>query len=180
MNSDTLQFSRQGYVVDYLFYALWIVVASSVLVLFGPRREWLDIALLAAGGLIVWSFLEYALHRFIMHGVDPFRRWHREHHDKPRALVGTPTVFSATLIVLLVFVPAFALTDIWKGIGLTLGVLVGYFGFGSVHHAVHHWRPRTGWLRRRKQLHAIHHRLGDRHFGVCTSLWDWVFRTGPR
>jgi cyclopropane-fatty-acyl-phospholipid synthase len=180
INSDTLQFSRNGYVVDYLFYALWIVAASCALVLFGPRREWLDMALLAAGGLIVWSFLEYALHRFILHGVDPFRRWHAEHHDNPSALVGTPTFYSATLFVLLVFVPACALTDFWKGSGLTLGVLIGYLAFGSIHHAVHHWRPRTPWLKRRKQLHALHHRLGDRHFGVSTSFWDRIFRTAGR
>ncbi len=173
-----LQFSTAGYVVDSLFYVLWIVVASGTLVRFGPRREYLAIALFMGGGLIIWSFLEYALHRFVLHGIEPFRSMHAQHHDHPHALIGIPTLVSATLFAALVLAPAVAMTDFWRGTGLMLGIGTGYLAYGWIHHATHHWCPRTRWLKHRKQLHAMHHRARDRQYGVTTSLWDWVFRSG--
>jgi hypothetical protein len=177
MKLFSLQFSKAGYVADSLGYALWVVFASGLLVRFGPRREWLDIALLMGGGVMVWTFLEYVLHRFVLHGIEPFRSMHAEHHDRPHALIGIPTLLSAALFAALVFAPAVAMMGFWKGTGFTLGVVTGYLAYGWIHHAAHHWRPGTHWLNRRKQLHAIHHRARNCHYGVTTSLWDWVFRS---
>jgi cyclopropane-fatty-acyl-phospholipid synthase len=177
MKLFSLQFSKAGYVADSLGYVLWVVIVSGLLVRFGPRREWLDIALLMGGGLMIWTFLEYVLHRFVLHGFEPFRSMHAEHHDRPHALIGIPTLLSAALFAALVFAPAVAMMDFWKGTGLTLGVVTGYLAYGGIHHAAHHWRPSTHWLNRRKQLHAIHHRVRNCHYGVTTSLWDWVFRS---
>ncbi len=174
----SLQFSRAGYVADALFYVLCTLLAAGMLVRFAPRFEWLAIALLAVGGVIVWSFLEYVLHRFVLHGIEPFRSMHAEHHDRPRALIGTPTLFSAGLFAALVFAPAIGILELWEGTGLALGVVAGYVAYGWTHHAVHHWRPSTQWLKRRKRLHAMHHRDRNRHYGVTTSFWDWVFRSG--
>jgi hypothetical protein len=178
MKFESLHFSKAAYVADSLAYALLVVIASTMLALFGPRDEWRAIVLLMAVGLIVWSFLEYVIHRFILHGIEPFRSMHVEHHDRPHELIGKPTLLSGALFVAFVLVPSVAMMDLWKGIGLTLGVATGYLAYGWVHHAVHHWQPGTHWLRRRKQLHAMHHRTGDRHYGVTTSLWDGAFRSG--
>ena len=176
----SLRFSKAGYVADSLVYVLWVVVSSWMLVQFGPRREWRDIALFIGGGLFGWTLLEYVLHRFVLHGLEPFRSMHAQHHERPRALVGIPTIVSAALFAALVFAPAAAMMEFCKGTALTLGVITGYLGYGWIHHAAHHWRPGTRWLKRRKQIHAMHHRAGDCHYGVTTSLWDWVFRTGLR
>jgi dihydroceramide fatty acyl 2-hydroxylase len=68
--------------------------------------------------------------------------------------------------------------DFGEGTGLTLGVVTGYLAYGWIHYAAHHLRPSTQWLNRRKQIHALHHRARDGHYGVTTSFWDRVFRTG--
>ena len=39
---------------------------------------------------------------------------------------------------------------------MTLGVLIGYYGYAFTHHAAHHWRHENAWLRRRKRWHALH------------------------
>ncbi len=52
---------------------------------------------------------------------------------------------------------------------------VGYFAYGLIHHAVHHWRSRSAWMQQRKRLHAIHHRLPHFNYGVTTSFWDHLF-----
>lgn len=48
-----------------------------------------------------------------------------------------------------------------------------------MHHASHHWRADSGWLKQRKCWHALHHHHTERPvcFGVTTSFWDRVFGT---
>jgi sterol desaturase/sphingolipid hydroxylase (fatty acid hydroxylase superfamily) len=41
-----------------------------------------------------------------------------------------------------------------------------------------HWRSSGAWLKRRKQLHGLHHQSGQTgNYGVSTSVWDHVFRS---
>ena len=48
-------------------------------------------ALLA--GLVAWTLLEYVLHRFVLHGVEPFRAWHLAHHRNPTQPIRVPLGF---------------------------------------------------------------------------------------
>jgi sterol desaturase/sphingolipid hydroxylase (fatty acid hydroxylase superfamily) len=64
--------------------------------------------------------------------------------------------------------------------------LTGYFAYAITHNAIHHWRPNSAWLKRRKRWHALHHHRIDspgRH-GVSTEVWDRLFQSvdppGPR
>jgi cyclopropane-fatty-acyl-phospholipid synthase len=164
-----------SYFADFAVYPLGIVCASSFLLRFEPREERLDVAAAIAGGLLGWSFLEYALHRFLLHGIEPFRSWHLEHHRRPRALLGIPTVLSAILVLALVFLPTLVIGNRWVATGVTLGVIVGYLGYAWTHHVLHHWNVYTPWLRSRKRLHRLHHSRHDCEYGVTTSIWDRVF-----
>ena len=101
-------------------------------------------------GLGVWSFLEYATHRFLLHG--PLLRLHLHHHQRPR-----DDKFD------------------WKP-SLIAGVLAGYVVYSYVHSRLHHG-TRLGNLRK---LHVRHHQHPDRNFGVTTLLWDRVFGTLDR
>ena len=175
-----LEHTKAFYYVDFVAYFLIIVLVSGLLISYAPRGEWWHIVLSMAGGLVVWPLIEYTLHRYVMHRLEPFRGWHMEHHRRPRAYICTPTIFSAGMIFTLVFLPTFALGTLWVGTGLTLGITTGYQIFSWTHHAVHYWRSDTGWLRNRKRLHSIHHRLGSNcNYGVTTSFWDKVFSTRP-
>lgn len=170
-----LRHTRISYFADFAVYPAAIFCASVFLVLCAPRAQWLDTGAAVAAGLLGWSFLEYALHRFLLHGPQPFRGWHLEHHRRPRALIGIPTVLSAILLLLLVFLPTLALGNSWVATGLTLGVTIGYLGYAWTHYALHHWRANTAWLQRRERLHLLHHSGAGCEYGVTTSIWDLLF-----
>jgi sterol desaturase/sphingolipid hydroxylase (fatty acid hydroxylase superfamily) len=177
MDLFSIEHSKAAYCLDFALYALAVVVLASFLVWAGPRDERIQIASLAVIGLASWSAVEYAFHRFVLHGLQPFRRWHAEHHERPRALISAPTILSATLIVTLVFLPMLALGNLWLACALTWGVLTGYLAYAITHHATHHWRADNAWLKERKRWHALHHHRIDPPgcYGVTSSFWDHVF-----
>ena len=179
MGLFTLEHSRAAYRADFVVYSSAVALMAGGLLFRGPGA--LRPRMLAAVlcGLIAWSLLEYLLHRFLLHGMAPFRDWHARHHDRPAALIGTPTVFSAALIAAFVFLPALSLLGAWPAAAFTLGVLAGYLAYASTHHALHHWRAESAWLRQRKLGHARHHHPAERPgcYGVTTAFWDHVFRS---
>ncbi|MDY0749032.1 sterol desaturase family protein [Paucibacter sp. R3-3] len=175
-----LEHSKAAYWADFAIYALAIGGTAISLPMLGPRAQWMQMAGSAALGLAAWPLIEYLVHRFILHGMEPFRTWHLHHHDRPTALISSPTALSATLIAVLVFAPAAATTTFWRASALTLGVVIGYFGYAVCHHSTHHWRSRGEWLKERKRWHAIHHRASNGLcYGVTFTLWDRVFGTAP-
>lgn len=175
----TTEHSRMGYLADLVLYAAASGTLGLVLAVAAPQARRLELMAFALVGITIWTLIEYALHRFVLHGLQPFRRWHAEHHRRPGALIGTPTILSATLIVALVFLPAWILGDRWSASALTFGLLTGYLVYASVHHAVHHWRVGFAWLRHVKRHHFLHHRPGAApgRYGVTSAFWDVIFRT---
>ncbi|MDQ2735541.1 MAG: sterol desaturase family protein, partial [Pseudomonadota bacterium] len=146
---------------------------------FGLGQHEVQLAAIVAAGASAWTVLEYAIHRFVLHGLRPFSDWHAEHHRRPSALLCAPTWVSAVLIAGLVLLPALVWMGPLRGGALTLGVLGGYLAYSTMHHAAHHWRPASGWARGCKRRHALHHRDAKRggHYGVATGFWDRVFAT---
>lgn len=161
---------------DFAFYASLVVVFAGVTVASAPVGQgWLALAW-ALAGLASWTLAEYGLHRFVLHGVQPFARWHALHHARPQALIATPTLLTAALFGGLVVVPAWWLLPPWSAAALVLGVAIGYLVYIAMHHAVHHAHLGSAWLRRHKRWHALHHRVGARAcYGVSLPLWDHVF-----
>ena len=176
MNLLTLEHSKLAYRADFALYAAAVTVLAALLLLAGPGEQRLALASLALAGLAGWTVIEYALHRFVLHGLAPFRRWHAEHHDRPTALICAPTILSAAAIVILVTLPAWLLGNLWSACALTFGVLAGYLAYAITHHATHHWHADTAWLKQRKRWHALHHYVGAAGcYGVTSSFWDHVF-----
>ena len=179
MRLFALEHSKAAYVIDFAVYCGASLGLGVLLLSAGPRAQWLDMAALVLLGLIGWTALEYALHRFVLHGLPPFSRWHAEHHKRPTALICAPTVLSASLIFLLVFLPALALGGEWRACAITFGVLTGYLAYAITHHATHHWHTDNAWVMRRKHWHALHHSRfrPPGHYGVTSGYWDRVFNT---
>lgn len=177
MDLFTLEHSKAAYWADFVLYGTSVVVLSAFLLLAGQREQWLEMAVLTLTGLVSWTAIEYALHRFVLHGLQPFQSWHVAHHERPTARISAPTILSATLIVALVFLPALALGGLWRACSFTLGVLCGYLAYAITHHATHHWRANNAWLKRRKRWHALHHHhtLKPGCYGVTSAFWDYVF-----
>jgi sterol desaturase/sphingolipid hydroxylase (fatty acid hydroxylase superfamily) len=130
-------------------------------------------------GLIVWTLIEYLVHRWIYHAIPFFEKFHDAHHDDPTALIGVPSFISSGLIFFVFFVPlAYTVGIVWAG-GFTSGQLLGYAGYMLVHHATHHWslKPGTMLYRARIQHMAHHYHNTPGNYGVVTSFWDHVFST---
>jgi sterol desaturase/sphingolipid hydroxylase (fatty acid hydroxylase superfamily) len=180
MGLFSIEHSQTAYRADFAFYAIGVSSLAVFLTWQGPPSERLDIVLLTILGLFGWSLLEYLVHRFVLHGVQPFARWHAAHHERPMALIGAPTLLTAALFFTVCFMPAWLLGDVWQASALTLGLVAGYLVYGLTHHAVHHWRVGRSWLRQLKLAHALHHhgeRAGERpgRYGVTSGWWDRVF-----
>jgi cyclopropane-fatty-acyl-phospholipid synthase len=177
MGLFTLEQSKAAYRADFALYGAAVLGLTAYVLTSGSRDDRLEGVALAIAGLAAWTGIEYAIHRFVLHGIQPFRRWHAEHHERPAALICAPTLLSGSLITALVFFPALALLGLHNASAITLGVLAGYLGYGITHHATHHWRAESAWLKRRKLWHALHHRQSPEpgHYGVSSALWDYVF-----
>lgn len=168
--------SRLAYVLDFFIYGCLLLVLTGFVA--GDLRyiPWTLAVVLT--GILSWTFLEYVLHRYVLHSIEPFRRWHEAHHQQPRALICTPTIISLSLFVVLLFLPAVLLMGVRHAAQLQLGVLAGYFFYSLTHHAAHHWRGWSYASKRRKTWHAFHHHSTvPICFGVTTRCWDYFFDT---
>src|ERR1022692_3093513 len=86
-----MQLSKTAYYADFAIYAIVLLVLISIAGLsadWAERLKW--VAALTTGGA-TWTFLEYLLHRFVLHRLPIFTAMHAVHHASPRAFVGTPT-----------------------------------------------------------------------------------------
>jgi sterol desaturase/sphingolipid hydroxylase (fatty acid hydroxylase superfamily) len=178
----SLEHSKAAYLTDFILYGIAVTCLLIFLTLSTPLRKLAEVVIFVLAGLFTSTFIEYFLHRFILHGLQPFKRWHALHHARPSALIGTPTILSLTLIVILVFTPAILLGNLLRACALTLGLTGGYLFYTITHHATHHWKANHSWLKERKIWHARHHHV-DAHpvcFGVSTGFWDEVFCSNGR
>jgi len=175
----SLEHSRAAYLADFaLLYGSVAVLAAFLVASDRPERRG-DVAAFAIIGLGSWTLIEYVLHRFVLHGLQPFRRWHSLHHRRQTDLIYAPTILSVSAVTGLAFLSRWMLGDLSRACALTLGLLIGYLAYSITHHAVHYWRSDNAWLRRRKRWHSLHHRPSQPagRYGVTTAFWDHVFRS---
>lgn len=150
----------------------------------------LTILAIVALGLFYWTFLEYILHRWMLHwepekpAYKVIRKCfpsHRSHHDEPmneRKNVKLQLKITVYLsLVYTVFMWLVGLPLSWS-LALNAGVLLGYQSYEYVHVACHHLPMRNWYARILKRHHAIHHHRDETvNFGVTATIWDHVFRT---
>src|SRR6266487_4263250 len=123
-------------------------------------------------GILLWTLLEYLIHRYIFH-YEPKTRIgkrlhfiiHGVHHDYPndaRRLVMPPSI-------------SVPLAFLFYGVFL---LVFGYVCYDMLHYASHHFPMKHGvwlWL---KQYHLRHHYRDDQvGYGISSPLWDYVFGT---
>jgi dihydroceramide fatty acyl 2-hydroxylase len=146
--------------------------------------------LIALGG-VGWTFIEYLLHRFLLHyrPQTPVLRavvealhlgHHREPHDE--AMITVPVYASLPIAAALLGLYRL-MAGGWEVAALLMvGTIAGYLYYEAVHFFIHRGSPRRGWLARLRRQHFFHHfNDQERCFGVTTGLWDGIFGTGtPR
>jgi sterol desaturase/sphingolipid hydroxylase (fatty acid hydroxylase superfamily) len=142
---------------------------------------------LMAVGLLVWTLIEYLLHRFLLHYrpqmpalVAVVEKLHLGHHRDPRdeAKITVPVFASLPIAGGLL-----ALFRLVSGSGemaalLLVGSITGYLYYETVHFWIHCGARRGRWLRQQLANHLFHH-FKDQHrcFGVTTPLWDRLLGT---
>ncbi len=140
-------------------------------------------------GILLWSLMEYLLHRFPLHAkLDGtllkklMAHLHNEHHKRPDEAAVLVTTFAVSF-------PIYTLTCglIWvisHSISLVLelgaGVIAGYLVYEWVHFYTHLLPAKSKLGKFLKKYHmSHHHKDSSRGFGVTTPVWDFVFRTWP-
>ena len=131
-------------------------------------------------GAFVFSFIEYAMHRWLFHAPRSVATAiHQTHHTAPLNALAIPCLCSPAAAFLIWSYLAPAAGEQCAGF-FGSGLLAGYFCYSLAHHLQHSIRIKAlpaQRLRRRWAAHAIHHGSGDRNFGVTSGLWDRVFGT---
>jgi len=180
MRDTTMRLSKTAYYADFAIYALVVAALAGIAESNpeGPARlRWLEVFL---GGAILWTLVEYLLHRFVLHRWRAFTTMHALHHAAPRDFIGTPTWITLGTLWLVFFLPEWRLWSFNAASGLVAGVMTGFLWYGMLHHIIHHGRPRAIalLLTRSAYRHRQHHYSGRYgNFGVTTAIWDHLFGT---
>lgn len=139
--------------------------------------DWSGVVLSVTLGMILFSFFEYFIHRWIFHGrLRIMAEGHFSHHLNPMGYDALP--FFLPAMVLLTLTGIFALLMPAHQVFLMTGTItVGYVVYGLSHFAIHHVHFQTRWVRRWSAHHLIHHRHLQSNFGVTTPTWDILLGT---
>ncbi|KAK9764055.1 fatty acid alpha-hydroxylase [Basidiobolus ranarum] len=140
-------------------------------------------------GILLWTGLEYAIHRFLFHFDDSLPDHpkaflihfllHGVHHYLPMdgLRLVMPPVLSFTLATPLVHL-GYLLFNSGTAEGVIGGTLFGYMCYDLIHYNLHHARPLLDYLRQMKTYHLDHHYKDyEENFGITTMIWDTVFHT---
>ncbi len=148
-------------------------------------------ALSWALGVGTWTWVEYMVHRFILHGVFPdgpgLKRWthvlfdhlHVEHHERPwdgNHINGTikdtgPFLLPAFLLALLL--PPQTL------LAFLSGLAQAYVAEEWIHHSVHFYHFDNAYFRYIRAHHMYHHSRAGKElgYGLTSGMWDVAYGT---
>ncbi len=181
----------------YRFCSFWIFPPLALALVYlasrvEPDRRFGDFFWLFPIGVLIWTLLEYGLHRFVFHIQIPVRNArlrkivnasHLAHHASPRdpsKLLVHPLsglVISAILYGLLSTV----MKSFFSAAGVMLGIWAGFLYYEALHYRVHFSLSPSGFIAGQRRAHFYHHFTNNKRcFGVTSPLWDYVFGTTAR
>jgi sterol desaturase/sphingolipid hydroxylase (fatty acid hydroxylase superfamily) len=193
--SDFLEFfthiTPQAVVIIWTPVIAWLVWRSFELA--PASAALINIPLAFAIGIVVWSFAEYTLHRFVFHFHPKGERmkrlvflFHGIHHAQPqcKTRLVMPPIVSIPLALLFYFLFSLIVGKLFSNPNwvdpMVAGFMTGYLVYDLMHYATHHFPMRWGFLKTLKRHHMQHHfKEPYLRFGVSSPAWDKVFRTLP-
>lgn len=162
-----------------LFFAIVTVPPIATLFLL-INKHWIFQLIAFAGGLFCWTFIEYFIHRFMMHGKEKeeyHKSFHFHHHVKG-------TIFTTNAKRMLYSLGAVTLTCISIFISsyffLFAGIATGLAIYSYMHVLLHKsWASK--WIGGLQKFHMNHH-FGqtEKCFGVTNTWWDRIFNTNAK
>ncbi|XP_054152151.1 fatty acid 2-hydroxylase isoform X1 [Melozone crissalis] len=140
-------------------------------------------------GMVLWSLLEYLIHRFVFHMKPPASNYylitlhfllHGQHHKSPfdSSRLVFPPVPASLVIGFFYGVLRLLLPEV-LGLCVFVGGLCGYVIYDMMHYYLHYGSPKKGtYLYGLKAYHVKHHFEHQKSgFGISTRFWDYPFRT---
>jgi sterol desaturase/sphingolipid hydroxylase (fatty acid hydroxylase superfamily) len=155
---------------------IWSATATTL-------TTWTTVAMFFLG-LVAWTWMEYALHRFIFHTAQGSKfqyTIHGVHHEFPKDKnrLAMPPVVSVSIATGLLFIFKLALAE--YSFACLAGFVTGYAMYLCVHYMIHAFHPPKNFLKTLWTNHSMHHyKDGKQLFGVSSPLWDYVFGTMPK
>jgi sterol desaturase/sphingolipid hydroxylase (fatty acid hydroxylase superfamily) len=176
---NVMQLSKRDYYAEIFVYPPLVLVLA-VAAWCGPHssfhpREPAEIFM----GVVIWTLIEYLIHRAVLHSVPLVKRMHDMHHVSPTAFVGTPTWVSLTGFAVGALLPLWWLTGLEAAGSVTAGLMLGYFWYLVVHDAVHRWPLDRKSIHYAAKLRHMRHHFGggEGNFGVTVAVWDRLLGT---
>lgn len=186
-------------ILDFLSRVTWWVVPIIYIpmiaffihvALYVNDIPYLKFALFFALGVLIWTFMEYSLHRWAFH-FEPKNKTqerilflvHGIHHDYPqdsKRLVMPPSV--SLILAVITYSILYGITSVFGATYLIpaifAGVVSGYLYYDMVHYSQHHMHITSAYYKDLKEYHMKHHYTEpDLGFGISSKLWDYVFKT---
>lgn len=138
-------------------------------------------------GILLWTLLEYLIHRFIFHydgknnHIKKFSSLvHGTHHAYPNdftRLVSPPLILIPFLALLSI---SYFLIFGKHFLSIFTGTFLGYLFYDFIHYSLHRFNHKNRIFKYLKRYHFTHHYFdGNNFFGVSTPLWDRILRTKP-
>jgi len=172
-----------------IFYTLYVALVLAIALT--TTHPWTAVAFFSAGCLI-WTFVEYLFHRYVLHGRFPARDGiigrflherldplHWDHHARPFDGNHISGELKDLLPLFFVAAPCSFLFPVHTAPVVLAGAVQGYVFEEWVHYALHFSKSRFPLFRRLKKYHLYHHSPQgiDKGYGITTRLWDGVFDT---
>jgi len=139
--------------------------------------------LLFCTGWIVWTWVEYNYHRFVLHTKTggwktSTSQTHRHHHTDPAQF--ETTLLHRVLLFIFSCVFIYIAYQLNNYFTLFSGLFWGWTAFCYIHYLLHiKWTK--NYIPRHHEFHIAHHcKYTDKCFGVSVMWWDVLFGTVPK
>lgn len=178
MNTNTKNYSTP---IQFSFFMSGLILSGVFALAFLYKDTAAYFIFLFFGGWLCWTFVEYAVHRFLLHELivpgkkDSFH--HHEHHINPQNI---KVSFSHRALALILGVGivwiALRINSIFS---IFAGFFVGFLMYSFLHYLLH--QPNCRFiLPKIQRAHILHHTTNpDQGYSFSTILWDWLFGTLP-
>lgn len=172
--------------VNPIHLFIYVLPIIAIITTFMTRND-MSFSLLAfALGVIYWSYLEYAIHRYLYHTnfknklvnyfVGSFHLYHHSNLKDHRVLNSgllmvlfvTPTVVSPFLLIM----------NLSSVLSMALGLICFYYIYECVHYLIHYREYKNGYMAYIQKYHLQHHCFSpNKNFGNTSHLWDYLLGT---
>jgi len=166
-----------------LFVSSMFLLACVVFIITEQNKSsWIAIII----GIIVFFFIEYIVHRFVLHGIlqkimPKAYKGHEDHHNKPNNMeyLLTPNSYNLTYYIVL-WIAVYFMTDSFHLTGAFIVGLSVYQLYYEWAHFVSHRAivPITPWGKFMKKFHLLHHfKNPQEYYGVTNPIIDIIVGT---